>query len=82
MADLPVKQQFLASPNLEVEKMWIDVQIQERRSRIIKTRQDIEDLIKAHKVKLEAQIIMLEKEIAFLEEKKATLTVTDLEASS
>ena len=79
MADLPVNTQWLASPDAVVEEMWINVQIQEKKSRIVKTRQDIEDLIKGMKVKLEAQIMMLEKEIRFLEEKKKSVRIEDAE---
>ena len=70
MADIGVPQNFLVSTDHKVEQMWIDAQIQEKKSRIVRTRQDIEDMIKGMKVKLEAHIIMLEKEIVFLENKK------------
>ena len=73
MADIGVKQQFLVTPDHEIEQMWIDVQIQEKKSRIVKTRQDIEDLIKGMKVKLEAQVMMLEREVKFLENKKTAI---------
>ena len=63
MADLPVNQNFLVSPDHEVEKKWIEVQINERKSRVNKITQDIEDLRKVQLIKLEAQIMMLEKEI-------------------
>jgi len=77
MADIGVSQQFLVSTDLEVEQKWVDVQIQERKSRVVKMRQDIEDLVKGMKVKLEAQIMMLEKEIRFLQEKRETITIKD-----
>jgi hypothetical protein len=75
MSDIGVPTNWLVSKDIEVERKWIDVQIQERKSRIVKTRQDIEDLERGMKVKLEAVVMMLEKEIAFLEQKKATLTM-------
>ena len=78
MADTPVQQQFLVKPDDKVKAMWIDVQIQEKKSRIVKTRQDIEDLIKGMKVKLEAQVIMLEREIKALEEEKANMQPIDV----
>lgn len=78
MADIGVPQNWLVSKDIEVERKWIDVQIQERKSRIVKTKQDIEDLEKGMKVKLEAMVMMLEKEIAFLEDKKRKITPEDI----
>ena len=75
MADIGVKQNWLVSPDADIEKKWLEVQIQERKSRIVKVKQDIEDLMKAQKVKLEAQIMMLEKEIASLKEQMKTVTI-------
>jgi hypothetical protein len=75
MADIGVTQNWLASPTREIEEKWIDVQIQERKSRIVKTRQDIEDLIKGMKVKLEAQVMMLEREVKMLQDKKKSIDV-------
>ena len=73
MADIGTPQNWLVSKDIDVERKWIDVQIQERRSRIVKTNQDIEDLERGTKVKLQAMVMMLEKEIAFLNEKKAQI---------
>jgi hypothetical protein len=67
MADLPVNQQWLVSPSQEVEKKWIQVQINERKSRINKVRQDIEDLKQVQLIKLEAQVMVMEQEIKELE---------------
>jgi hypothetical protein len=58
---------------------WIDVAIQERVSRIVRYRQDIEDFHKGRIVELEAKIMMLEKEVAMLQEKKAKGTPVDVE---
>jgi len=74
MADLQRGQNWLVSPNIEVELKWAEVAIQEKRSRIIRHRQDIEDLTKGTIVDLEAKIMMLEKEVLKLEEQKAALT--------
>ena len=79
MADLGTKQNWLASPTREIEEKWIDVQIQERRSRIAKTKQDIEDLERGTKVKLQAQIMMLEREMKELEREKGKITIVDAE---
>jgi hypothetical protein len=78
MADIGSPQNWLVSKDVEVEKMWISVQIQEKKSRIVKTKQDIEDLMKGMKLKLEAQIIMLDKEILYLQQKRDSLTVQDV----
>lgn len=70
MADLDVNRGWLVSPNAEVELMWLNVQIQERRSRIARYKQDIEDLQKGKILDLQAKIIMLEKEVAAMEQSK------------
>ena len=75
MSDTPVKQNWLVSPTAKIEQMWADIQIQERVSRITKMKQDIEDLLKIQKVKLEAQILMLEMEVEKLQNKKTAVTV-------
>lgn len=79
MADLGVHQQWLVSPDVEIEKKWLKVQIQERVSRINKTRQDIEDLILGQKVKLEAQVMMYLKEKDELERQLKALDIQDAE---
>ena len=73
MSDLPVEGNWLVSPNSEIEKKWIEVQIQERKSRINRHKQDMEDLVKGKLVDLEARIMMLENELKELESKKARL---------
>jgi hypothetical protein len=74
MSDIPVDGNWLVSPDAEIERKWIDVQIQERKSRIARHKQDMEDLIKGRIVDLEARILMLEKELKELEQKKIRLT--------
>ena len=71
MADIPIEGNWLVTPNAEIEKKWIEVQIQERRSRIARHKQDMEDLVKGKLVDLEARIMMLENELKELEQKKA-----------
>ena len=68
MGDLN-NQRWLVDPNKEVEKKWVECQIQERKSKIAKLNQDIEDLLKGRVVELEAQIMMNEMELKSLEEK-------------
>jgi uncharacterized small protein (DUF1192 family) len=63
MSDLPVAQHWLVSPSFEVEKKWLQVQINERVSRVNKIKQDIQDLKDVQLIKLEAQVILLEQEI-------------------
>ena len=55
------------SPDYEVEKKWLEVQIQERKSRIARLKQEIEDILKGLKVGKEADILMFEKELKLLE---------------
>lgn len=63
MADLKVNRQWLIKPTTDVEKKWLQCQIQERKSQVVRLEQDIEDLKNGQIVKLEATIIMLKKEI-------------------
>jgi hypothetical protein len=79
MADIGGGQNWLVSPTREVDIKWIDVQIQERISRIVRHRQDIEDLVKGQIVSLEAKIIMLDKEVKELEVRKQRLQPIDVE---
>ena len=74
MADLGRGTNWLVSPNIDVELKWAEVAIQEKKSRIIRHRQNIEDLKKGTIVDLEAKIMMLEREVIKLEEQKAALT--------
>lgn len=78
MADLGGGGQFLVSPNIEVEQKWLEVQIQERKSRIARHKQDIEDLQKGRIVELEAKVMMLDRELKHLEDKLVNLTPTDV----
>lgn len=76
MADLNSRN-WLVSPNKDVEDMWRDVQIQEKRSAVAAAkrsldeyRQKIEDIEKGMMVDLNARIIMLNREIQMLEAAK------------
>jgi len=70
MADVPVPQNWLVSPDHGIEEKWRGVQIQERKSRIVRHQQDIEDLVHGKIKELEIKITMLQKEIEHLENKK------------
>jgi len=76
MADLN-STNWLVSPNRDVEQMWFDVQIQEKKSALASTKrsldelkQKIEDIQKGQIVGLNARALMLSREIQFLESKK------------
>jgi len=67
MADLPIPRNFIAQPTKEINEMWLNVQIQEKKSMISRKRQDIEDLKKGRILDLEAQIKLHELEVKKLE---------------
>ena len=69
MADVGVNKQWLVSPTQEIEDMWVKVAIQEKKSRIVKHKQDLEDLMQGEVVKIQALIKMLELEQKELESK-------------
>jgi hypothetical protein len=80
MADIGQQQNWLVSPNKEVEDMWMKVRIQEKKSQLAGYRrsikeceQKIEDLKEGVMVDLTAKAIMIEKEISFLELKSITI---------
>ena len=75
MADIQYEGNWLVSPTTEIERKWIEVQIQERKSRINRHKQDMEDLIKGKLVDLEARILMLDQELKELEAKKNAVTI-------
>ena len=66
MADLGSNRNWIVEPNEEIKKKWLSCQIQERKSQVVRLKQDIEDLKQGQIVKLEATIMMLDKEIAKL----------------
>lgn len=77
MSDIAVEGNWLVDPDNEIKQKWIEVQIQERKSRIARHRQDKEDLIKGKLVDLDARILMLEKELKDLEAKKSKVTIVE-----
>lgn len=76
MADLGSNRNWLVNPNDEVKKKWISCQIQERKSQIVRLTQDIEDLREGQIVKLEATIIMLNKEVTQLNAELNAIDIT------
>ena len=79
MADIQFEGNWLVSPTTEIERKWIEVQIQERKSRINRHKQDMEDLMKGKLVDLEARILMLDQELKELEAKKNAVTLIQKE---
>lgn len=77
MGDIQRSNQYLSNPSDEVEKKWVEVKIQEKKSQMARAKQDIEDLKKGKIVQLEAGIIMLEKDIEQLQEKYKKLCNID-----
>ena len=70
MADLSLtRKTWMVNPDYEVEKKHLQVQVQERVSRISRLKQEIEDFIKGVIVGKEADVLMLEKELALLQER-------------
>lgn len=67
MADIGTSRNWLVDPNQEIKDMWIKCQIQERKSQIVRLRQDIDDLKNGQMIKLESTIMMLEKEVSKLQ---------------
>jgi hypothetical protein len=70
MADIGERQTWLVSPTKEIEDKWIEVQIQERVSRIARYKQDIEDLKKGRILELEAKIMLLDLELKEIRARK------------
>lgn len=78
MSDLTQKTNWLVSPTKEIEDKWIEVQIQERISRINRYKQDIEDFKKGRILELEAKILMLELELKEIESRRKADNVKDI----
>lgn len=70
MADSRVNTQYLVSPSKEVEEMWVDVRIQEKKSNIAAVKQAIEDLEKGKILELKAKQKMYEMELEHLIQSK------------
>lgn len=75
MADIQTEGNWLVDPTDDIKRKWIEVQIQERKSRINRHKQDMEDLTKGKLVDLEARILILDLELKDLEAKKNAITI-------
>ena len=69
MADLQTGTHWLVSPDNEVEKQWLKVQINERMSRIKGTQLAIEDLEKVQAERLKGNLMMIDRELTELRKK-------------
>ena len=81
MADIGIQRNWLVSPTKEIDEMWIKVQIQEKKSQIVRYKQDIEDPQKGRILDLQARIKMCELEVAKLESSLA-IDIRDLNENS
>jgi len=67
MSDLQVsKEQFLVTPNADVEKLWLKSAIAEKEVRVKRLEADKEVIIKSQVLKIEATILMVKREIVEL----------------
>ena len=74
MGDLGGQQNWLVSPNKDVELKWKRVRVQEKKSQLAGYKrnmsqlvQQVEDIQKGQMLDLEGRIIMVEREIEFLD---------------
>ena len=86
MADIGTPKNWLVTSDYEVQQKWKEAAIQEKisRRRALQLRiqgltQQIEDIQKKEIVVCEADIMMLDKEIAFLKSKKTDSEIVDAE---
>jgi hypothetical protein len=70
MADLPVpREQYLVTPNADVEKLWLKSAIAEKEARVKRLEADKDEIIKSRVLKIEATILMVKREIVELNNK-------------
>lgn len=62
MADIG-SNNWLVEAGSDIKKKWLSVQIQEKKSRVARYKQDIEDLKQGRILELECRIAVLEREI-------------------
>lgn len=73
MGDLMDPRQSLADPTVEVRRLWLDDQIAEKKWLVQRLRADAERILQGQLKKLQADIIMYEREITTLMNKKEAL---------
>jgi len=82
MGDMELtRRNWMVDKDFLVTKKEIQCQMQERRSRISRLKQEIEDMMQGVIVAKEADIIMLEKELSILTTKLESLTPTNFNAA-
>ena len=78
MADLQTEN-WLVDPTDEIKRKWLEVKIQECKSRRARHLQEMEDLIKGSMVQLEARVLVIDLELKKLENDLMKLTVIDVQ---
>ena len=79
MADLPIpREQFLVSPNSDVEKLWVKSAIAEKEARVKRLEVDKEEIVKSQVLKLDATILMLKREIVELNNRLTNMDPIDV----
>jgi len=74
MADLPgYIKHYTVQPNIEIRKLWADQQICEKECRIKRLETDAEELIRGRLKIIQADVLMLKREVAKLYELRDTL---------
>jgi len=77
MADLPIVQHQnwdVVVPE-DVKRLWLDMQVQEFKSRINRTKQDIDDMVNGKVLGLKANLKMLELSLQELESKRSSIVI-------
>jgi hypothetical protein len=69
MADLPIPRHQLTEPNVRIRRLWLEQQIQEKKNRAKRLRLDAEEILLVQTKRIEAAILVLEREAAHLEGK-------------
>jgi len=78
MADLQTEN-WLVDPTDDIKRKWLEVKIQECKSRRARHLQDMEDLIKGQMVQLEARVLVIDLELKKLESDLMKLTIVDVQ---
>ena len=78
MADIPVMGQYLVSPDLDVELKWAEAAINEKLRQIEALEVAVKELKSVKILQMEAKMMMLKKEVKFLQDKKAALGPIDV----
>jgi len=79
MADLQMEGNWLVDPTDDIKRKWLEVKIQECKSRRARHQQDMEDLIKGKLVELEARILVIDLELKKLETELQHITPIDVQ---